>query len=131
MAVIPDAQQLQRLHSIAKMLRDRDLGAVAESLRRVKEAERQIEELAQHEARLNADMATATDARDLLQMQSYGRLIGLQASRLEAERNARAAEAQAMLAVARRSFARANVTDALVGMAAKERRARRERGWPD
>lgn len=131
MAVIPDARQLQRLQSVARMLRDRDLGAVAASLRRVKETERQIEELAQHEARLHADMATATDARDLLQMQSYGRLVGQQVSRLETERNARAAEAGAMLAVARRSFARANVTDALIGMAAKERRAKRERGSPD
>ncbi|MCA0270491.1 MAG: hypothetical protein LCH69_00280 [Proteobacteria bacterium] len=128
MAVIPDTRQLQRLQSIAKMLRDRDLGAVAASLRRVKEAERQIEDLAQHEARLHADMATTPDARDLLQMQSYGRLVGLQISRLAAERDAHAAEAEAGLAVARRSFARANVTDALVGMAAKERRALRERG---
>ncbi|HQU69674.1 MAG TPA: hypothetical protein PLI43_15945 [Albidovulum sp.] len=127
MAVIPDARQLQRLHSIAGMLRDRDLAAVAESLRRVKEAEQQIDALKQNEARLYADMATAPDAQDLLQMQSYGRLVGLQISGLAAIRDARAAEVEAMLVVARRSFARANVTDVLVGMAAKERRARRER----
>lgn len=131
MAVIPDARQLQRLQSIAKMLRDRDLGAVAATLRRVKEVERQIEDLKRHEARLLADMASATDARDLLQMQSYGRLLGLQASGLAAERDASAAEAEASLAIARRSFARANVTDELVGMVAKERQARRARGSPD
>lgn len=131
MAVIPDARQLRRLRSIAEMLRDRDLGAVAASLRRVKEAERQIEDLERHEMLLHAGMATATDARDLLQMHSYTRLVGLQISRLAAERDARAAEAEAGLVIARRSFARANVADTLVGMAARERRARRERGPAD
>jgi hypothetical protein len=131
MAVIPDARQLKRLQTIAKMQRDRDLSAVATTLRRVKEAERQIEDLRQHEVRLHADMATATDARDLLQMQSYGRLVGLQIDRLATERDLRAAEAAAMLAIARRSFARANVTDALAGMAAKEQQARRGSGSAD
>lgn len=131
MAVIPDARQLQRLRSIAGMLRDRDLGAVAASLRRVQEAERQIGALERHEAQIHAGMAIATDARDLLQMQSYTRLVSLQLSRLAAERAARAAEAEAGLVLARRSFARANIADALVAMAARERRTRRERGSAD
>lgn len=113
MALNREAERLRRLQLIARMMRDRDLAAVASVVARRRETEQQIAALAAHDGKIRDDLAAATDAGDMMQAQAYCRLIGSQMACLQAERKIRAEIAEAGLHTARRSFARAMVADAL------------------
>ena len=127
MALNREAERLGRLQLVARMLRDRDLSAVATALARCRESDQQIALLSAHEARIRDDLAAAADTRDMMQAQSYCQLLGVQMAGLAAERLVRAAAAEAGLKTARQSFARATVADALGQAAEQARRTRSAR----
>lgn len=127
MALTRDAERLRRLQMIARLLRDRDLAAVAAALARCQETDLQIESLKAHDLRVREDLAKAGDAQDMMQAQAYCRLLGLQLAGLAAERQVRKVTAEAGLQAARCSFARSSVADALDEAEMLQRRAKSAR----
>lgn len=127
MALNREAERLRRLQLIARMLRDRDLAAVAAALARCKETDQQIENLKAHEVRIQDDLAAASDAQDMMQAQAYCRLLEVQMAGLAVERQVRKAAAETGLQSARRSFARSSVADALNEAEMRERRSKSAR----
>mgnify|MGYP005841476007 CR=1 FL=1 len=109
----PGPQSLQRLIMVAGLLRDRDLQAAARSAARLREIDHQFEILDRlQEASRNAARSIA-EPTELLLYQAYASHTERRRRALLQEREAHAASAAAVLEEARRSFARANILEAL------------------
>lgn len=124
----PDPKKLAELTLAARILRDRDLAAVAAALRRLKTADADLANLRDRAAETAAAFGSASDLNDLKQLHAYRSLLDQQEAHLERTRAAVAARAENDLARARLSSARWQVTEELerTGYAAwqKQRAAR-------
>lgn len=111
---------------VARLLRDRELGAVSAALRRLQAVDARLASLRVQAAETTAALASVTDLSDVRQLHAYSGLLGRQEERLAEDRATLAALAEDDLARARHAFARWQALERLEGELRSERRRLRE-----
>lgn len=122
-----EPQALARLAAVARMLSDRDLGAVAKARAQIAAADERLEKLDAMRRTLRQAAPALSDPDAWLRHQRYDDFLRASCEALETKRMALIAAVAEVMPAARRSFARASVLDNLTSEAVRRQKDARSR----